>query len=487
MKQKLKIIVGAAAVSVLALTVLAQPAPPSSKSERAEYQRQPLTQPRADRLNGAAKASDLIGSTVKNYQDEKIGKVEDLGVDVESGRIIQVILSTGGFIGLGETLTAVPPAALHHDVAQKVLHLDTTQDKFKAAPRFNNAEWNEGPQSDRLTEVYAYYGEVPDFASTTAESELTSQELKHVLSLPRHMDGTINTAGASTVESMRNAALAGKLVDHYNMRSTRNPDGTWEREYYPSGSETNAAATRLGEVQKASKVMGMTVQNRQEAKLGDVDNILVDLAAGRIVAVIISSGGFFGMRDELSAIPPTALRFTPDRDTLQLDASKETLSQAPHFKANQWPDFHQPGYIGGVYRAYQVEPYFTSDTTPDADNTRLNVRARDDRSSRMTQPDNTARNVRNRSDRSLTPLAQGTSRADMDTTAEIRKEIRAGKNMSGNARNVKIITRDGQITLRGPVNDAEEKRRIGEIAERSANARGVDNQLEVKFSTVNSD
>jgi hyperosmotically inducible protein len=486
MKQKLKIIVSASAVSVMAFAVLAQD-PPYSKSERADYQQQRLAQPRADRLNGAAKASDLIGMTVKNYQDEKIGKVEDLAVDVESGRISQVILSTGGFIGLGDTLTAVPPAALHHDLAQKVLHLDANKEKLKGAPQFDNANWNEGMQSNRLAEVYAYYGEAPYFASTADETELTSQEFKHVLALPRHMDGTINTEGASTVERTRNAKLARKLVDNYNMRSTRNSDGTWTREYYLSGSGTNASAARLGEVQKASKVIGMSVQNRQEAKLGDVNNILVDLAAGRIVAVIVSSGGFLGMGDELSAIPPTALRFTPDRDTLLLDASKETLSQAPHFKANQWPDFNQPGYAGGVYRAYQVEPYFISDTTSDSDNTRRQVRDRDDRSSRTTQPDNTARNVRDRSDRTLTPLDQGNSKTDVATTAQIRKEILAGKNMSVNARNVKIITRDGLVTLRGPVNDAEEKRRIGEIAERSVHSQGVDNQLEVKFTTITND
>ena len=55
--------------------------------------------------------------------------------------------------------------------------------------------------------------------------------------------------------------------------------------------------------------------------------------------------------------------------------------------------------------------------------------------------------------------------------------------MSVNAQNVKIITKDGQVTLRGPVKTAEEKRLIGEIAERIARAENVDNQLEVKLTT----
>jgi osmotically-inducible protein OsmY len=47
---------------------------------------------------------------------------------------------------------------------------------------------------------------------------------------------------------------------------------------------------------------------------------------------------------------------------------------------------------------------------------------------------------------------------------------------------VKIITLDGQVTLRGPVNTAEEKRLIGEIADRIAHSENVANQLEVKFT-----
>jgi hyperosmotically inducible protein len=184
------------------------------------------------------------------------------------------------------------------------------------------------------------------------------------------------------------------------------------------------------------------------------------------VAVIISSGGYMGLENELSAVPPTALRLNGEHDTLQLDASKELLASSPHFAANQWPDLSQPGYTTEVYHAYKVEPYFNTDTT--------------------AQPDNTARNVRDRGDRTLTPLDQGHSQADIDTTAQIRKEIIAGDNLSMNAKNVKIITLHGHVTLRGPVNSEEEKSQIGEIAGRIAQAENVDNQLEVRRPTTSS-
>jgi osmotically-inducible protein OsmY len=100
--------------------------------------------------------------------------------------------------------------------------------------------------------------------------------------------------------------------------------------------------------------------------------------------------------------------------------------------------------------------------------------------------DNTERNHGDGSNQTLTPIDQGNNKADLATTAKIRKEIMAGTNMSVNAQNVKIITNAGKVTLRGPVDTAKEKRVIGEIAVRCTTPGNVDNQLEVKANSDNS-
>ena len=193
-----------------------------------------------------------------------------------------------------------------------------------------------------------------------------------------------------------------------------------------------------------------------------------------------------GIGDELSAIPPTAFRFNPNHDTLQLDVSKETLTSAPHFKSGQWPDFGRPEYSAGMYRAYRVEPYFSAEVTTDRDPSARNVRERvtSDRIN-STDADNTARNARDRDDRTLTPLDQGKSQADRDITARVRKDIMASKGLSTNARNVKIITINGRVTLRGPVNTEEERRILTDIAARATSNETIDNQLEVKSNGSN--
>jgi sporulation protein YlmC with PRC-barrel domain len=177
------------------------------------------------------------------------------------------------------------------------------------------------------------------------------------------MDGSINTDGARTLDKASNVEIAGNVEATNNWISTRNPDGTWTREYYSNERRANNAWSRLGYVQKASRLMGTPVKNLQDQKLGKVENLMVDLSAGRILAVIISSGEYIGLGDELSAVPPTALRFNAEHDTLQLDASRDMLANSPHFNASQWPDFSQPGFVGGVYHAYNIVPYFSTTAT----------------------------------------------------------------------------------------------------------------------------
>ncbi len=93
--------------------------------------------------------------------------------------------------------------------------------------------------------------------------------------------------------------------------------------------------------------------------------------------------------------------------------------------------------------------------------------------------DNTGVNVRDRDANEKTPIDQNENQADIDITAKIRERVVATQ-MSVNAQNVKIITQNGKVTLRGPVATAEEKKRIEDIAQEVASAGNVDSQLEVE-------
>jgi osmotically-inducible protein OsmY len=100
--------------------------------------------------------------------------------------------------------------------------------------------------------------------------------------------------------------------------------------------------------------------------------------------------------------------------------------------------------------------------------------------SKQVAPDNTGANAADQNNESAkTPIDQNENKADIDITANIRKRVVDTK-MSVNAQNVKIITQDGKVTLRGPVKSAEEKKQIEDIAINVAGEGKVDNQLAVE-------
>jgi hypothetical protein len=97
-----------------------------------------------------------------------------------------------------------------------------------------------------------------------------------------------------------------------------------------------------------------------------------------------------------------------------------------------------------------------------------------------TQPDNTKVNERDADSPTLTPMDQKNNETDLKITQQIRQAVMADGSLSFSAKNVKIITQNGKVTLRGPVNTVEERNAIEAAARKVAGATQVDNQIEVK-------
>jgi len=93
--------------------------------------------------------------------------------------------------------------------------------------------------------------------------------------------------------------------------------------------------------------------------------------------------------------------------------------------------------------------------------------------------DNTKKNERDRDPSALTPGDQGESEADRTITQKIRQEVVKDDSLSMTAKNIKIITLNGVVTLRGPVKSEKEKTEIAALVQRVGGMTRVDNQLEI--------
>jgi sporulation protein YlmC with PRC-barrel domain len=106
-------------------------------------------------------AETLIGNDVYNRQDEDLGDIKEIMLDVPAGRISYAVLSYGGLLGMGEKLFAVPWEALTLDTENKRFTLDVTKDRLETAPGFDKDNWPNMSDKSWAKDIHSYYGTTP--------------------------------------------------------------------------------------------------------------------------------------------------------------------------------------------------------------------------------------------------------------------------------------------------------------------------------------
>lgn len=350
----------------------------------------------------SARATDLIGREVRDVDGAGFATLEDFLIDIENGRVVHAVISGSD---AGEGRVGVPSQGFDYNRANRMLRWQGERARLGKAPRFSAPGANRPRQAAQAAEVYRYYDEEPYFS-----------------------------VGDETVRPNTNNV---HTMDKHTSDPVRVP---------------------LGRVMLASDLIGAELRNAEDKKVGAIEDLILDLPAGRVVAVIIGGGGFLGIGASQNAVPPAAISYvSDDTSAMRMTASRDTLRKSPRYKAADAARFDEPGYTDEVYRSFEQEPY-----------------------TRMVGADNTRTNRRDRDGATLTPVDQGNEKGEVETTARIRKAIIARDGLSVNAQNVKIITRGNVVTLRGPVKTSAEKAIIGEIAAREGGSSlRVDNQIEV--------
>jgi len=103
-------------------------------------------------------ADTLEGNPVYSSDNEEVGKIKDIMLDIERGRIAYAVMSSGGFLGIGDKLLALPWAALTLDTTRKCFMLNATAERVKNAPGFDKDHWPAMADVGWATTVNEYYG-----------------------------------------------------------------------------------------------------------------------------------------------------------------------------------------------------------------------------------------------------------------------------------------------------------------------------------------
>ena len=112
-------------------------------------------------------AGTLIGDTVKNRQGEELGKLSEIMLDVERGRIAYGVLESGSILGMGGKLFAIPFEAFQVDRENHKLVLNVDKETIKKAEGFDKNNWPDTANEQWVQRTHETYGFSPYWERTS--------------------------------------------------------------------------------------------------------------------------------------------------------------------------------------------------------------------------------------------------------------------------------------------------------------------------------
>ena len=189
--------------------------------------------------DGAQKPVDQITHIrIKNFQDEDLGRVEDLGIDLINGRVVEVLVTSDSSLEVGNKIVAVPPLALFADPLNEIYRLNVSVDLFKSAPAIDLTKWTDAGRSDRVAAAYRLFGQEPYFLEVGDSASTTARRPK----------------------------------------------------------------VSLGYVERSSRILDLPVENLQNQSFGKVCSMSLDIIQGRILTVVVLAPGNFKTKSIIPAM-----------------------------------------------------------------------------------------------------------------------------------------------------------------------------------------
>ena len=144
-------------------------------------------------------ADTLIGDDVYNHEDEELGDIKEIMLDMRTGQIAYAVLSFGGVLGMGDKLFAVPWERLTLDTVNKRFLLNVDKDLLKNAPGFDKNNWPDMGSEAWNQQMEAFYGSSTRYGSgAMAGSHMPSgSDLRSGASLQSGSEGSLTGSSMS--------------------------------------------------------------------------------------------------------------------------------------------------------------------------------------------------------------------------------------------------------------------------------------------------
>ena len=214
-----------------------------------------------------ARVSQLIGKDVRNAKNEDLGDIQDLVIDMDTGRVQYAVLSFGGALGMGDKWFAYPLKAFRPAADKDELVLNVDQAQLKSAEGFEKNRWPNWNDVD----------------------------------------------------------LRGRIDRWFDKQ---------------------APVTKTGRYKRASELIGGDVKDSTGKDIGDIKELVVNLAGGTVRYAIVEFDRGWFKADRYVVVPMQSLKRTGDKDDYVISRSRTELENAPSFEKSKWPDINDAKYRG---------------------------------------------------------------------------------------------------------------------------------------------
>ena len=235
-------------------------------------------------LSQAERAASLYNRQILSSDNQKIGKVDNVIVDLESEHILYVVLNDNG------NKVAVPPQVLGQS-AGNMLRANAPKSKIDSAPKFTSNMNNAAQlgQASFVSQVYQAFG-----------------------------------------------------ANRWWQGSTPVDQGTFHN------------------VHKLNQLIGMNVEDVNNATIGKISNVVVDMPTGRLLYVAFAPASKMNLGNNLYAMPSDAFTLSSDQSHLVTNIDQQKLAAAPHFASNSWPNINDSTFASQVYQYYGKQAWFNN-------------------------------------------------------------------------------------------------------------------------------
>ena len=228
-------------------------------------------------------ASEVLGMNIDSADNDKIGEIDEIYIDSDTGEVLAIVVSTGGLFGIRQQQSLISPEDLRINAERSLMQTNVSKDQIKEAPRYRKGETSGFDQVRPLGKTAS------DGKARTERTDRSKGE--------RHASDRQSTGEARTERS--------------------------------EGGQPQVPALAV------SKLIGMSVENRQGESVGDVDEAFLDLENWEVAGVVVSTGGFLGMSDRKTLFGLEEMSFETENETAFLDYDRDQISEFPEFKPDE--------------------------------------------------------------------------------------------------------------------------------------------------------